>query len=688
MVEEAASGEFECGGTGRMSEPSIPARCVGVLAGLAAATLLAGPAQAVAEADDITELSLEELLKIRVIQTPKFSINAALTPSAVSVLTRGDIRAYGWRTLADALRTLNGYTVSNDHTYSLVGVRGISAPGDYRSRLQLLIDGIPVNENVYGSANFDNAFPLDIDLIEQIEVVRGPSASVYGGDSTFGVINVVTRNGGNLDGAEISASRASGNASAGRVSWGKLTEGGADVLLSYTAGHVGGRGLVFPDLAAAGLDTGAQEVGGERAGKFFARFKTDHWRATLIHSARDETIPTGSYGTLFNDNRHREADAYTLAELAGDQKLSQGNSLHSRVYAGQYTYKGDFPYDYPPYVLNRDRATGQWWGLESRVLSTAWQGHRWIGGIEFKENRRQDQRNEDVGYGCFGFSGAPCLDDRRRSRQGSVFAQDELVIADATYLTLGLRYDKLTEMPGHWSPRVGLVRQNDHGGTFKLLYATAFSDPSVYQRYYLPPTYAVGNPDLKPERMKSLDIAWEQRLGQRSAVTASLYAFRIKDMLGIDGTTGLSGNLPEVTARGAEFEFQHRWRNRAAVRVGYTRQQPTIVSGYLENMPRDVLRGNLAAPILDSQWLAGVEGQLVSRRLTGDSGNRVAGYAVVNANLGYEPSARNWDVALSIHNLFDHRYDDPVALDTTVAGLRDRLPQLGRGLRFKFTARF
>ncbi len=57
-----------------------------------------------------------------------------------SVLTRADIRAYGWRTLADALRTLNGYTITSDHTYSFVGVRGVSAPGDYRSRLQLLID--------------------------------------------------------------------------------------------------------------------------------------------------------------------------------------------------------------------------------------------------------------------------------------------------------------------------------------------------------------------------------------------------------------------------------------------------------------------------------------------------------------------------------------------------------------------
>ena len=94
------------------------------------------------------DMSLEDLLKVQVISTPKFALNAEFTPSAVSVLTRQEIRAYGWRTIADALRTLNGYTVTNDHTYNYVGARGVSAPGDYRSRLQVLIDGIPINENV------------------------------------------------------------------------------------------------------------------------------------------------------------------------------------------------------------------------------------------------------------------------------------------------------------------------------------------------------------------------------------------------------------------------------------------------------------------------------------------------------------------------------------------------------------
>lgn len=651
-------------------------------------TLLLVASSAHSQTADPIEMSLEELLKVQVISTPKFALNAEFTPSSVSVLTRQEILAYGWRTIADALRTLNGYTVTNDHTYSYLGTRGVSAPGDYRSRVQVLIDGIPINENVYGSTTFDGAFPLDMDLVERIEVVRGPSASVYGGDSTFGVINVITRSGGSLKGTEVSLARGSGKSSEGRVTWGTLTEGGVDVVLSYTGAYSGGYRLNFPDMANAGLESTAYGVEGAQAGKFFARVRTDNWRATLLHSQRDEIVPIGSYATLFNDDRHREADSYTLAELANDYTLNRENTLHTRAYAGKYTYKGDFPYDFPPYVLNQDRVVGQWWGFESRLLTTAWQGHRWTTGIEYKSNARQSQKNEDSGYGCYGISDAACLDDHRTSRQVSFYSQDEITIGDGTYLTLGLRHDRLSDMPGHWSPRLGLVHQNDSGGIFKLLYATAFSDPTVYQRFYATPTFAVGNPNLVPEQMRSIEVAWEQLFGHRTRLTSSLYFFRIQDLLGIDAATGLSTNLPDVIGRGLELELQHRWQNNAALRIGYTVQQPSTVSNSIQNVARHSLRGNLMFPVFSTQWLAALEGELLSRRQTGEDGKWVPGYGVANANVTYKPSGKNWDVALGAYNIFDHQYDDPTALDPTLAGQRARMPQIGRTFRLKFTAHF
>ena len=169
------------------------------LPALVTALLVTLPTHAQGEIDALA-MSLEQLADVRILSMPKFAENTAAIPSAVSILKRDDIRQFGWRTLGDALRTLQGINVTSDHSYDFAGVRGVSPPGDFRPRMQILIDGIAINENIYAGAPVDSSFPLDIGLIERIEVVRGPSASVYGGDAMFGVINIVTRSGNSLNG--------------------------------------------------------------------------------------------------------------------------------------------------------------------------------------------------------------------------------------------------------------------------------------------------------------------------------------------------------------------------------------------------------------------------------------------------------------------------------------------------------
>src|SRR6266699_2834590 len=73
------------------------------------------------------------------------------------------------------------------------GVRGVNRPETYNSRVLLLIDGLRTNNNVYEQAMLGTEFPLDVDLIERVEIVRGPSSSLYGTSAFFAVINVITR---------------------------------------------------------------------------------------------------------------------------------------------------------------------------------------------------------------------------------------------------------------------------------------------------------------------------------------------------------------------------------------------------------------------------------------------------------------------------------------------------------------
>jgi iron complex outermembrane receptor protein len=663
---------------------ALPRRRVGACL---VALLCAGLQHRALAAQELTELSLEQLLDVPIVSASKFAQKVSEAPSAVTVITRDDIRQYGWRTVSEVLRSVRGFFVHYDRAYEYVGVRGFARPQDYNSRLLLLIDGYRTNDPLYDMAYVGTDAVLDLDLVDRIEIVRGPGSSVYGGNALFGVINIVTRGAAQIDGVELGARYSSFNTREGRATLGKRFDNGAELVASVSGMDSAGPDLFFPEFDAPetnfGRTTGTDYA---RNGRFFARLSQEGLSVTAAASRREKGNPSGAFGGLFNDPTSGTMDSQAFVDVGYYRDLSAETQLSGRVFWADYAYHGPtlFPgdEDVPP-ILNHDNGRGTWWGAEAKVVTDLSPRNKLVAGIEYQRNYRQNQSNyDDDPYFLY-------FDDRRRSERAGIFAQDEFQWTDALKLSLGARYDKVTAQQGQVSPRLGLIYRSSEQTVWKLLYGSAFRAPNVYESFYIFPELQKANPALQPERIKTYEAGIEHYLAKQTRLLATVYVYRIENLIEqVEAEDELLQfqNVGAVTARGLELEAEHQWNNGARLRASLELQRTRDVQGaQLTNSPRAMAKMNFSTPLPWGSLRLGAEGQWLSSRKT-DVGT-VPAYGVANLTLLRPLAKDGWEVSASVFNLFDRRYADPVAPDVAVQS-RDRMEQDGRTFRIKVVHRF
>jgi len=641
---------------------------------------------------DLTECSLEELMNIPVRAASKYEQKQSEAPADVTIVTKEDVKKYGYRTLADILRSVRGFFVTNDRNYSYNGVSGFNRPGDLNTRILLLVDGHRINDNIFDTAPIGRDFPVDIDLFDRVEIIRGPGSSLYGANAFFAVINIITRRGRDFKGkgVEVTGEAGSFNTYYGRLSYGaRFDRKDLEVLVSGSYFNSRGPQLFFQEFNRPETNSGiTRNTDSERVPSFYGKISYKDLTLSGVYHSREKGIPTGAFGIAFNDPRNKTIDTRAYLDLKYERIFDDRWGLTARLFYDYYHYDGDFIMNDPPLkILNKDVSHGTWWGGEAQLSRKFFDRHKVILGAEYRHNLRQDQ---------FNFNEAPFqrfLEDRRSSTIWALYIQDEITILKNLRLNAGVRHDQYSTFGGTTNPRVALIYNPFRSTNLKFLYGTAFRAPNFYEMFYQDGGVSQKpNPDLKPEKIATYEVVWEQYLSRQYRLVVAGFYYHIRNLITqrLDPQDDLIifRNLGQVDAKGLELELHGRWAGGWEGRISYTFQDArNVQSGTpLTNSPKHLPKANLTIPLLRNKIFGGMELQYLSRRLT--LGNSHVGDALIgNFTLFSRNIVKNLELSASVYNIFNQRFRDPGGEEHLLSGMFG-IPQDGISFRVKLLYAF
>jgi iron complex outermembrane receptor protein len=623
----------------------------------------------------LADKSLEDLMSVEVgtvFGAARREQRVTEAPSSVTIVTAEDIRLFGWRTLAEALTSVRGFYVTNDRNYSYVGVRGFSRPTDYNNRILVLVNGHRFNDNVYDQALVGLEFPIDMALVDRIEVIRGPGSALYGTSAFFAVINLVVRPGGGLGGSESSVEVGSFDTYRLRTSYGRRSKSGVDSLFSIS--HVdsaGQKALYFPEFDEPAFNFGVnRDADGESATSVFGSVGRGRVTVQGAYVQRRKGIPTGSYETTLDDRNHTDDDRGWLdALVTGSFK---GAALTGRAFADVSSYRG--AYVYLDGGTNDDTGRGAWIGAEGTASRRVGDRHQVTTGLEYRRNLRQDQKSVYLD------SLDVELDSRYTSNQVAFYAQDEIALHRRLTATVGARYDWWSLTGGTATPRAGLVYRTHADTAFKALYGEAYRAPTVYETYYYPDDRRI----LRPERLRTSEVVYEQYLGGTLRLTATGYLTNARNLIS-QRADFVFENREHARSRGIEVEAERRWTSGLLVRGSFVAQRTRdpIEDVELSNSPRRLGLLQASLPLWQRRLAIAAESQYVGRRFS-TMGTPIDGVWLTNVNVNVTPPRRALSIAARVGNLFDTAYAHPVGVEFR----QDVIPQDGRSVSLRATVRF
>ncbi|HAO21367.1 MAG TPA: hypothetical protein DCQ37_13400 [Desulfobacteraceae bacterium] len=678
-------------------------------------------------------LRAEAAATVTVATKTKMNIDDA--PSVVSVITEEQIKNSGAKNLEEVLGQVAGIHLHKDPSYpdTYIGIRGIRSMGN--AGVKIMINGHSMENSLEQNITWTIAIPTD--LIKKIEIIRGPGSALYGNAAMNGVINIITKDG--KDPSAVSAGYGSFDTYKGTAQLSYLKN---DFSLFFFADHIKSNGdpqLIEKDAASAMFPPGASLAPGYSnedfsCSTFFTKLSYKNVYLTGLMRDDKRKNPAGISLALTDENNIPDKGAF--AEAGYEGALTDKIRLSAKAYYDygmqKLTYeifdqKTAALFDFPKgqSVMAYPESQTDKFGSEIMTTVSVSDSLEFVLGTSLEYVKTHSIKSIDnanitekpivldgVTYMPMEYFGGVrdisdsynYLDpDRTKRRIYAFYAQGTWnmmkafslseSIGKTLMLTAGLRYDNYDDVGDTLNPRLGFVYAPNNTLFFKLLYGEAFRAPGFDELYYTNNPSVSGNPNLKSETVRTMEMLGGIHLTEH--ITATLDFFRIekKDAIRIYNSHYLGRG--EVESQGVEGEIRasfdkHRYgyfnvtfqkvkdvTHDVITDIGGTAYTQQEVNGdiYSQIMANLGVNTHISRYVNANVWLhyIGSTDRIGTMRFTSDKTdpdgtvekldkrNPTESYALMNFSLVFHnfDFAKGWELQLTGYNIFDTDYTDP-----------------------------
>jgi len=600
-----------------------------------------------------------------------------------TVLTRQELEARNIQNTGEAIRSVSGivsYDYSGVGSQAVIDLRGFSTGG----YTLVMVDGIPVNEPDSGIVDWTS---IPIEIVERIEITRGPSAALYGNQAIGGVINVITREGS----PELVTSITS--------DWGSYSYQNNAVTVQGSSGNVN-----YFMAGARKFCQGFRENSELSAWDFNGKLS-----AVMNHQAR------ANIALRYHDDYRGYPGTLSEEEWQADPTKTNtpydgGNIERTDINANyEWQFRDNARTNFRTFMKNHNYdsfltgnelvSTSNSYGIggeastESPLFSISSQ---LLGGIELSRKVVNAQSFDAPAK----VRGNQASNTRTVQDSLATFGQVEMQLSEPWKLVGGLRFDGLDfnftdynvqQKPiKRWLPQIswrsGFIYDYAEAGSLYLSVSRAFKAPTLDQLYNYP---GWSNPELKPETGVNYEAGANHQLLEKIAGSISFYFMQMKDEIWTDPETWATKNLGKTNHIGSELEISGEVTDELSCKLGYAWQNAIFASGPNKDNTLTLIPENTvtlqADYMTDFGPVVGFQVDSAGKRYTDETNKHsIDGYTLVSLNLGW-----HWKVVElwgMVTNLFDVQYVEagfggafgnlvvyPGAGRTLQAGLRFRL---------------